>query len=163
MNNKDRTIVGIDPGLRDTGYVVFDFYPDSRHFNLYRHVLNGIDALRIGRFIESHNPQHVFVEAYRPRSHFEQDQRMVEGIANLRREIPGMTSIVNTGVKQVVPREIMDVFNVWTFSLKSNHQDLRSAARIALYGMLKNPELNRLVTDVVVGSLDGNPWSTNRR
>jgi hypothetical protein len=67
----------------------------------------------------------------------------------------------NTGVKQVVPQELMQLLKVWTFSTATNHDDLRAAARIGLYGMAKVPALNHILADVVRALLDGDPWIVN--
>lgn len=52
----------------------------------------------------------------------------------------------------------MNLLGVWKFSTVTHHQDLRSAARIALFGMLKNEETNRLLADVVADHLKGSDW-----
>jgi hypothetical protein len=41
----------------------------------------------------------------------------------------------------------------------TNHQDLRSAARIALLGMAKNEETNGVLASVVSAHLNNNPWT----
>ena len=143
-------IMGIDPGLVHTGVVVLELTTDLTSLG---HVVDGIDHQEIVRLVREHKPDHVFVEAYRPRSNFQQDPKMGEGI-NILKTMLSCKTILNTGVKQVITKELMQLLKVWTFDLKSNHQDLRSAARIALYGMVKDEELNRLLTTVVINRLD---------
>ena len=41
----------------------------------------------------------------------------------------------------------------------THHQDLRSAARIALLGMLRDEQMNRLLADVVRDHLAGETWT----
>jgi hypothetical protein len=65
------------------------------------------------------------------------------------------------GVKKVVKSPLMELLGVWDFRLKTHHQDLRSAARIALLGMLKDDHLNKLLTDVVADHLRGENWNVH--
>jgi hypothetical protein len=82
---------------------------------------------------------------------------MLAAVADMRRETRG-TVLNNTGVKKVVRQPLMELLGVWKFSTTTHHQDLRSAARIALLGMLKHQELNRLLTEVVKDNLEGRGW-----
>ena len=55
------------------------------------------------------------------------------------------------------------MLKVWTFSTPTNHDDLRAAARIGLYGMAKDVHLNKILAYVVRSLLDGDPWLVDRR
>lgn len=145
------TIVdGIDPGLVHTGVVrfVFDQQPEKKLFDLqvYGEVVNGFDIPGIRAQVGSHK-RPLFVEAYKPRSNFSTDKNMVEGIALIKKEFPHAKVLPNMGIKNVVTEQFMKALGCWKFSTSSHHQDLRSAARIALLGMYKDPELNRVVAN----------------
>jgi hypothetical protein len=58
----------------------------------------------------------------------------------------------------VVRRQLMELVGVWSFTTSTHHQDLRSAARIALLGMLKHAVTNELLADIVADHLKGTTW-----
>ena len=151
--------MGIDPGLVHTGVVSIIIDPEWRQFTHVPTVVTGLAIEEIVELAAAATPDRVFIEAYRPRSHFDNDARMGAAVNELRRRIPHAQSLNNTGVKQVVTQELMQLLKLWKFTHRTNHQDLRSAARIALYGMLKDEELNRLLTTVVTDTLDGKHWN----
>jgi hypothetical protein len=132
----------------------------SRQIVVEHEVHAGCSALQIKNAVfRNAHPTRVFIEDYRSRGNvYNTDAKMREAVSKLRAAMPNATVLDNTGVKQVVHRELMELVGCWKFSTPTHHQDLRSAARIALYGMLKDQELNRLLSDVVKAHLDGEPW-----
>lgn len=152
-------VVGIDPGLVHTGVVVMQFDRDNKTVVVQPHVIAGPDAQATAAAIN--NPKaHVFIEGYRPRSNFGTDQNMVTAVADIKRATHGNV-LNNTGVKRVVKQELMELLGVWRFSAVTHHQDLRSAARIALLGMLKDDHLNQLLFELVTDHLDGRTWDVH--
>ena len=148
MSQHSLTVVGVDPGLVHTGLVRLHFTSgDHNTLDITSQVIQGINVDEISAGTEG--AAWVFVEAYRPRSAFQQDQRMVEGIGQIRTALPKARILNNTGVKKVVTKKLLDELDLWTFSTVTHHQDLRSAARIALLGMLKQDDLNALLTEVL--------------
>lgn len=154
------TVTGVDPGLVDTGVVTLVFDQDDESINVHHTVVKGIDPDAAVQWTVAFDSDFVFIEGYRPRSHFGTDQRMVEAVAEYRKALDA-TVILNTGVKKVVKRSLMKLLKVWTFGTPTHHGDLRSAAYILLYGMLKDPHLNHLLTTVVRSHLDGKPWAVS--
>lgn len=157
-------VFGIDPGLVHTGVVHLRFASGLRRVNVTSVPVAGPDAAKVADWIRrsrqgSGLPRaHVFIEGYKPRSHFGTDASMVKAVHDMHQAIPGSIVLLNTGVKKVVRRPLMELVGVWNFAVTTNHQDLRSAARIALLGMLKDPELNTLLADLVRDHLAGEPW-----
>jgi len=141
------TIIGIDPGLVHTGVVIMQFRPDwSLH--VQEHVFAGDKSMDVVPLVKRYHDAYIFIEAYRPRGNiYKQDERMRKLVNDLNSAIRRGKIVDNTGVKHVVSQELMEVFDVWTFSQKTHHQDLRSAARIAIYGALKDMELNQVLFD----------------
>lgn len=152
-------IIGIDPGLVDTGVVRMIFKPTIQVVDVSSAVVSGIDPMRIKSWSElvGHSPR-FFVEKYRPRRGYGTDERMVMGEHDLRRTLPKAEFLDNTGIRKVVRPQVLQLLGAWSFSRPTHHQDLRSAARIAVLGMLKDEELNHLLADVVAAELDGDPW-----
>ena len=99
----------------------------------------------------------IFIEEYRPRSGFGVNQPMMVANAEFRNELGG-TLRPNTGVTKVVSRELMELCHVWSFSTTTHHQDLRSAARIALLGMMLDPALNKVLYTYATDNIDGRDW-----
>lgn len=150
-------VVGVDPGLVHTGVVLMTFDQPQKIIEVSAEAVPGIDTVRIQQFLGASKP-HIFIEGYRPRSNLNSDKRMVEGVAAIRAATKGQV-LLNTGVKKVVKKPLMELLGVWSFSTVTHHQDLRSAARIALLGMLKDEQMNRLLANVVRDHLRGSDWN----
>ncbi len=152
-------VIGIDPGLVHTGIVELTFEPEHKLAWVYARAVKGGD---VGSVVAPLPPVSdktvVFIEAYRPRSHFDTDDKMVALVKAIKHAIPGSKVIDNTGVKKVITQDLMKALNVWKFSTTTHHQDLRSAAYIGLYGMVKDDELNAVLADFVRDLIDGQPW-----
>jgi hypothetical protein len=154
-------VVGVDPGLVHTGLVRLLFDHDTHELWVEDQAVLGIKPdLALDWIQMEPSKAQVFIEGYRPRSNLATDQRMVEGVAAYRTGLKGHV-LLNTGVKKVVRRSLMELLGCWSFTTPTHHQDLRSAARIAILGMLKDDTLNALLTTVVVDSMDGSPWTVN--
>lgn len=157
-------LIGIDPGLVHTGCVSITLFPDPGAIRLRSHVVAGLDVQQTQHWVEARRAlqpdvqSEVFIEAYRPRSHFDSDAAMGAAVKEMKQALPGSKTLLNTGVKKIVTPELMKAMNIWSFSQRTNHQDLRSAARIAVYGGLKDPEINQVITKLVIDHLDGNTW-----
>jgi len=152
-------VIGVDPGLVHTGVVSMKFDRQSKTILVSCHVVSGLDPSGVKKWINDKQAI-VFIEGYRARSNFSNDQRMVNGVTLFRKELGG-TVLQNMGVKKVVKSPLMELLGVWDFRLKTHHQDLRSAARIALLGMLKDDHLNKLLTDIVADHLAGRDWNVH--
>lgn len=155
-------VIGIDPGLVHTGCVSMRFDETHRTVTVQHAVVRGPDVDKVKEWIKSieqPGPRpHIFIEKYAPRQRLNTDERMVKADAAFQSGLRGCKMIRNTGSKQVVKQELMQLLGVWQFSTPTHHQDLRSAARIGLFGMMKDPPLNAWLADVVRDTLDGNPW-----
>lgn len=158
------TVVGIDPGLVHTGLVRFHIDPLARRYIVDYAIAEGRadqtgpDIASVAYWWDQKPADHTYVEAYKPRSAFVTDAEMGRIVNELRVAFPKGRTILNTGSKQVIRRPLMELLDVWKFELRSNHQDLRAAARIGLYGMLKNPEQNEVLYTFVTEQLDGTHW-----
>jgi hypothetical protein len=154
-------VIGVDPGIVDTGCVSMVFKPNLKTLHIEHIVIAGDDAPAVTSWVTHPNrpsKRFVFVEAYRPRLKLDSDQRMVQAESNLRQLLTDAAFLPNTGVKRVIPQQLMEVFGVWSWPTITHHQDLRSAARIALLGMVKDTRLNAIMADVVRDHLEGRPW-----
>lgn len=153
-------VIGIDPGLVHTGAVRILLLPEEQKFSTDFLVVDGVSDAELDKLAEwcSLFTDPVFIEAYRPRSHFQNDARMGKAVNDLKRLIPRAKSLDNTGVKQVVKTDFMKALDVWTFPVVTHHQDLRSAARIGLYGLMKDEASNEVLADFIRDHLEGNSW-----
>jgi hypothetical protein len=154
-------VVGVDPGLVHTGVVGLDFVADDRHVDVAWLLVDGLDPVPV-RDWPGLAGAVVFVEKYQPRHHLSSDKRMVQGEAGYRREMPHARVIGNGGAVRLVTKPLMEMLGVWDFPVRTHHQDLRSAARIALLGMMKDEGMNRVLSDVVRDHLRGDGWSVCR-
>ena len=157
-------VVGIDPGLVHTGCVrmVFDCW--RQKILLDYSVVTGLDSTATAAWVKQFDDPRptVFIEAYRPRHNLAPDTRMVAGVAAMKAALPGAIVLANTGVTRVVPAPLMALLEVLDWPQSTHHQDLRSAARIALLGMMKNPSLNRVLSATVRDHLAGRTWEVTR-
>lgn len=154
-------VVGIDPGLVDTGVVRLLFNSSKRTLTIETNVVSGPDAEAVEDWtFQTGLPRpKVFIERYRPRQNLNADTRMVQAERDFRQAIPSAQFLPNTGVRKVAPERLMMALGLWKFKTTTHHQDLRSAARIAVLGMMKDSTLNTLLADVVRAHLTGSPWT----
>lgn len=151
-------IVGIDPGLVHTGVVNMVFDHRKHSITVSPAAVSGLSPDKVQAAVEDYGVKpHIFIEGYRPRSNLNSDARMVVGVSEIAKATGG-TVLNNTGVVKVVRRPLMELLGVWSFTTITHHQDLRSAARIALLGMLKDDDLNSLLADVVADHINGRSW-----
>lgn len=156
------SVLGIDPGLVDTGLVCMKFMPDRKEVLIQFNALTRAKPVEIAdkgfALLASYPSRKIFIEGYRPRSHLNTDARMIQLISDLRGLMPAAKVLNNTGIMKVVKPALLNLLKVNTFNVPTHHDDLRSAARIALLGMLKEPELNRILYDLVMDSLTPSSW-----
>ena len=65
------------------------------------------------------------------------DNSVLETIAEIQRLIPEAEPFRNGGYKSDVPDELLRALGLWKFG-KSHHQDVRAAARLALFYAMRN-------------------------
>lgn len=150
---------GIDPGLVHTAVVTLEVDPLVKRWGTSFRVFDGLGD-DVVEEIKEHTLRDtaIFVEEYKPRSHFSQDNEMVSGVSRLNKAIGKAKVISNTGVKKVVRRKVMDYFDLWNWPQVTHHQDLRSAAYILLYGMYKEQVFNQLIYNILADEFAGQPW-----
>lgn len=161
-------VVGVDPGIVHTGIVVMAFTVTEKLLTIDHAVIDGLDAHEARKKIEGMTPDTVFstldifIEEYRPRSGFGQNQAMMAANADFKRELKGELR-PNTGVTKVVSQQLMELCHVWKFPTTTHHQDLRSAARIALLGMMLTPALNEVLYTFTTNTIDEGDWNVRVR
>lgn len=65
------------------------------------------------------------------------DNSVLETIAEIQRLIPNAEPFRNGGYKSDVPDELLKALGLWKFG-KSHHQDVRAAARLALFYAMRS-------------------------
>ena len=149
-------IVGIDPGLVHTGLVHMMLDTEADTLSHTEVLYDGMPEEEIADYVRGLPAlAHVYMEAYRTRSAWSSDPEMQAGIARIKKAAPRVEIVTNMGVKKVVTNELMKLLGVYTFSQKSHHQDLRSAARIGLMGALKVEPFNRALYKIATKKLEG--------
>ena len=149
-------IVGIDPGLVHTGLVHMMLDTEATTLSHTEVLYDGMPEEEIADYVRGLPAlAHVYMEAYRTRSAWNSDPEMQAGIARIKKAAPRVEIVTNMGVKKVVTNELMKLLGVYTFSQKSHHQDLRSAARIGLMGALKVEPFNRALYKIATTKLEG--------
>lgn len=159
------TIVGIDPGVVHTGIVVLTFHTDDGAFSVDTKVFTNVPAKEIADFVTGFAPHSVFIEDYDPRSHFNNDTHMIRAVGALQQELPKAVRIDNAGVKTLIRPALMQLLEVWKFQTPTNHDDLRSAARILLFGMFKDKKhgYKEILNTVVRAHLKGDDWNVRTK
>lgn len=158
------TVIGVDPGIVHTGILMLDFNVEQRELTVDHAVVDGLDAqvarIEIDRIAEGKRLSllDIFIERYRPRSGFTQNQDMMAANQTFSTTLQGKL-LQNTGVKKVVTQELMKLLHVWQFATTTHHQDLRSAARIALLGMMLDDKLNQVLYIYTTDNIDGRDWN----
>ncbi len=155
-------IIGIDPGLVHSGVVVMRLLGHVRTIEVQHTAIVGPNAreaeLWLRKTLVNQQPQPTYIESYRPRGNtYNTDTKMGDAVRAFKQALPHAKVIDNTGVKKVVTQELMDLLGVWKFNTPTNHQDLRSAARIGIYGALKDH--NERIYNVVNDHHNGRTWN----
>lgn len=152
------TIVGVDPGLVHTGAVRVSFDQENRSIARECEVFEGLAVEFVAEWVNTTENRLVVVEKYRPRLKLGPDPMMLSAEQALKQLVPKAVLLENMGVRKIVPPGLMQALGLWDFPIRTHHQDLRSAARIMLKGMVREHDLNSLIADVVVAHLSGKDW-----
>ena len=144
------SVAGIDPGLVHTGIVqiIFNKGSLSSKPGIFVHPTLVTSRGCLDKAISNTRADHCFIEQYRPRAHFKTDSGMIALVNEIRALCQASNNIVNvevisnTGSKAVIRKELLKRLMLLKLG-NSHHQDLEAAARIAIWGMLKNSSLNR--------------------
>lgn len=144
------SLVGIDPGIVDTGVVWLDIYPSRRGFHSGGFAVKGMGEEAVEEILRKlpdlAATSHFYVEKFRPRSHFAHDDKMVTGCRDLARAFDGKL-IDNSGIKKIITPSQLQMFEIDGPWPSTHHGDILSAARILLLGAFKDPELNEIFYD----------------
>lgn len=153
---------GVDPGIIHTGVVTLGVAEGNHALHVNHEAILGPDADAVDRFIanEEYRMQAksvTFIEDYRPRHHMTHDKDMLKAVSEVRQATGGKV-LDNMGIKKIVKPKLLDLLGIGKFSTPTHHQDLLSAARILVLGMLKDDDLNKVLADIVMDHLAGNTW-----
>lgn len=165
------TLIGIDPGVVDTGMAVITLDFKHKEWSVAPHAWRGV-AKKVGQHIEYNegmldeiaetvqdatrdSTSYVGIEGYRQRGlNQKQDQVMLALVSTLRATLPGSQVIDNTGVKKIVPQKTLELFKAHRFPA-TNHADVKSAARIAIITGLKDLTMNSFIAEFMEDQLFG--------
>lgn len=167
----DYRMIGIDPGVKDTGVVELVLYPEAQQFGVRYHVYSGAvlgskQEIRTDPEVLRHMKQSIAVfngetligvEGYRPRGKNSDLDRKMTVLVNDIHVALDATVVDNTGIRQVVSTDLLKCLHMSRFPA-TNHADLKSAARVAVMMGLKDPEINYALVELCLGYLDGEPW-----
>lgn len=167
------TLLGIDPGIVDTGAVAIRLDFNERLIDVTAKAWTGVTdrlgfsvvtspqflkELRDFELQQRANTSALFagVEGYRPRGkNSRQDEEMTNLVQNIRANLTFGRVVDNTGIKLVVTEPALKLFHVSRFKKGTNHADLKSAARVALMRGLSMPDVNPLLADYYRDNLLG--------
>ena len=150
---------GVDPGLVHTGVVTIRLDNCSRSVSVNPTVFDGADVDTVADYlVHSEDLGPVFVEKYEDRgTSFTTHHEMRAFETQLKRLVPHVVMLSNTGVKKVVKNDMLARLHCLDFPT-TNHRDLQAAARIGIYGALKDPAANSLIYQYLLDSVRGEPW-----
>ena len=160
------TIIGIDPGIVHTGIVALTFAVEARRLLVEHVVIEGEHHAQQARdeldqlgFRAGDKLTPTFIETYRERGTAyatnPQMRKLVQDFADM---FPEAVLVDNTGSKHVVKPHLLRLLGLDKFPT-THHQDLQAAVRILVFGALKHPSLNQLLSQVVRDHLDGQTWT----
>ncbi len=158
--------VGIDPGIIHTGCV--DYQIDTvRHRILVTYkVFSGVQVEEIADHVGT--PGALFIEDYNPGNYQREDKKMSEALGKLKLVFPESDSVRyvdNAGINTLIPKTVLAVFGSDVFPVSTHHNDLVSAGKIALLGMLQDKHdrgYRQLISDIVGSFLAGKPWGVTK-
>ena len=152
-------VSGIDPGIVHTGLVELNWDFHNQELRVNARSVDGIteqSVIELQKRIEQRmwRKSNIIVEEYRPKSHFSTDTKMVEGQAMLKLHLPSPKIINNSGVKSIVTKELLQLLDLYDWPT-THHNDLRSAARIALFAMLRDERANNRLAEFAAIIVEG--------
>lgn len=151
------TIIGIDPGLVHTGVVMIKIDTIKNIHRVEHKIVESDNPAETAAWVRRHdasNQAYIYIEKYLDRGTvFNTHSRMRAFEQELKRALPVAKLVDNTGAKKIVTRELMELLDVWKFPT-TNHRDLQAAARIALFGALKDTGLNRALYNLTTTLLE---------
>lgn len=173
------TLLGVDPGIRDTGAVGITLDFENKTVDVTSRVWSGVVdrhgfnvttdeqfLTELTAFKKSFRDTSMVlsaVEGYRQRGlNVQQDREMLDLIKDIRAALPNGVIVDNTGIKKVVTEDMLKLFYVSRFKRGTNHADLKSAARVALKRGIDGGASNHLMSDYVKDNLFGSKedeWS----
>ena len=170
----DTIVIGIDPGVVHTGCVDLYFNRARTRFTVVHAVLSGVDVGEVlswvadvcDTFRAPTDQRFVFIEDYNPGNFVRENKKMSEALGRLKvampasEETPVVRYVDNAGVNTLIPPSVQKVFRVDSFTTPTHHNDLVSAGKIALLGMLKDKDygLRGMLSLVVRDHLAHNYW-----
>lgn len=90
----------------------------------------------------------AIVEKYEARdSDYSRDNSVKDTIKMIKACIPNIIEQRNAGYAKDIPEPLMKKLGLWKFDEKSHHQDIRAAARLALFHAMRN-DIEDVVTDI---------------
>ena len=170
------TLIGIDPGIVDTGLVALTLDVEAKTLDIQHRVWSnvtrraGTSILVEGEFLNElvlfikslSGVPFIYIEGFRNRGRdMHQDQKMTVLVHQIQAVLKTSHIVDNTGVKKVVKEGLLNLMHISRWP-KTNHADLKSAARIALKGAIENTTLNQMVATYVQDTLKGHLWTITR-
>lgn len=163
------SIIGIDPGIIHTGCVAFLFNERDKELDVHYAVINGTEPVEVRAWIEDQvKPGAIYIEDYNPGNYQREDKKMSEALGRLKAEFPPADSpyivkyVDNAGINTLIPVAVQKLYGIHKFNVATHHNDLNSAGKIALLGMLQDKSGNDfrgLVSWLVQADLAGRPWT----
>lgn len=161
------SIIGIDPGIIHTGCVALQLDDNTRTIDVTYAVINGVNVEAVLHWVEAQpQPYSLFIEDYNPSNYAREDKKMSEALGRLKAAYPPADNPIvryvdNAGINTLIPVPVQRIFGVAKFPVTTHHNDLVSAGKIALLGMLQDKEgtLRNLISNVVLHELKKHPWT----
>lgn len=153
------TWTGVDPGLVDTGIVTVTLDNTEKTIHVMATALRNTDAETVADYLNnSHDLGTIFVEKYDDRGTvFTTHNEMRKFEVLLKKLAPQIVLLSNMGVKKVVKDDMLERLHCSNFP-STNHRDLEAAARIGLYGALKDSHANSIIYQALIDDVRGKPW-----
>ena len=172
------TLIGVDPGIRDTAATAISLEFHRRHFTVQSQLWSNVTLRQDRKIIVDKtffpsltdfvlqyktpgNVAFMGVEGYRPRGvNGEQDQAMMHLVQAIS-DTCGAPIVDNTGIKKIVTEDTLQLFRCGKFKSGGFHSDRKSAARVALAHGYKIDTVNPLLAHFMMDNLleGGEKWS----
>lgn len=170
----DTIVIGIDPGVVHTGCVALNISSAASRIDVAHAVIGGVNVDDVLDWVDamcdtfkvSTDQRFVFIEDYNPGNFVRENKKMSEALGRLKgampasEEAPVVRYVDNAGVNTLIPPHVQKIFKVDSFTTPTHHNDLVSAGKIALLGMLKDKDygLREMLSLIVRDYLNRNDW-----
>ncbi|TXJ06570.1 MAG: hypothetical protein E6Q27_03520 [Aeromicrobium sp.] len=154
-------LAGVAPAIDQTGIVVLDLDEDKRLATIDYTVIEQSDPVAVKEWLGQRELDDVYIENCDPHGQIKDDDPLLKILVAIQEELPTARLLDIVGAESIVKDSTLKKMGTWTFEHNPHVQDLRSAARTALLGVMNDRTHTRYITvfnSFLAAAVMGTDW-----